>query len=280
MYTYGLDGTLGLLLAPEAELGRGLHGVASTPTLSAYAAAHSPAGYSSELLVTQDDEVQRLFFSVDGAGRVVEHDARTRTTRWLFVPPGGTAASVARCFVLANDSALSVFSPADSFATHAGFTALPVPSTPPPLPRYELAECVPFSLSPGAAEEWVAAPWPSVALAPRVGRAAPRYGAWCGTRRGGAHDCCSGKPCEACADGEAGKQCLQACPPADELDAACAAHAGCASAAGWAEPCRPGGAACACDAALGEAVRAAKCDSASCKVHATVRRSLRMLEVA
>jgi len=272
VYTYGLDGTVSLLMAPET--GRGLHTL-SGPAFFAYSAVSPPAGYDARVLVLHDAAagLQRVHYSVDGAARVVEHDAVTRTTRWLVYEPGATA-PLARCFVLDGNSsalALGLTHPAKSFGASNAFSALP---TPEPLPalRYERSECVPFSLS-GSGGEWASSPWPTHFVAPRLGPAAPRHGVWCGTRRGGAHDCCSGKPCAACSKDAGSAACLKECPPVDALDMACAEHATCASAAGWAEPCRPGGAACACDAALGKAARAVKCDSPACKASAKARHS-------
>ena len=63
LYTYGLAGTMNLLMAPEEPLGSGLR------STSTYLAIKPPAGYGSEVVVAHDGEtgVQRLHYMAHGA---------------------------------------------------------------------------------------------------------------------------------------------------------------------------------------------------------------------
>jgi len=63
LHSYGLSGTLGLLMAPEQALGAGGRGS------STYLSVAPPKGAGSELVVAYDKEagLQRLHWSFDGA---------------------------------------------------------------------------------------------------------------------------------------------------------------------------------------------------------------------
>jgi hypothetical protein len=183
-YTYGVQGTMNLLMAPEVKLG-------SAPrTCSTYVALAPPTGYGSEVLVLHDAEagLQRIHYTSHGALqrccaaalrvgwalhfgqppgmrmrmctqrtaawrtrarvgphalaaaqqlrraalagslRVVLLDAAQRTTRWLFyeAPAAGTAsATLAACYVLANDTTLQfgMLHPRETFSQHSAFLA-------------------------------------------------------------------------------------------------------------------------------------------------------------
>jgi hypothetical protein len=121
-----------------------------------------------------------------------------------------------------------------------------------PAPAFDPATCVPFTRTGGAGLTWAEAPWapaPGVKRAPAAAAGAAglgtAHGKWCGAGHGGFHDCCEGAACKACsAAAGADAACLAACPPADEVDGACAAHDAClAKLDGGAEQqCGPGGA--------------------------------------
>jgi hypothetical protein len=66
LYTYGVQGTMNLLMAPEEALGGGLR------STSTYLAVSPPPGYGSEVVVLHDAEsgLQRTHYTVDGACRV------------------------------------------------------------------------------------------------------------------------------------------------------------------------------------------------------------------
>ena len=65
LYTYGVQGTMNLLMAPEEPLGTGLR------SCSTYLAVSPPRGYGAEVVVLHDAAagVQRLQYTVDGAWR-------------------------------------------------------------------------------------------------------------------------------------------------------------------------------------------------------------------
>ena len=71
LYTYGVQGTMNLLMAPEEALGGGLR------SASTYLAVSPPPGYGSEVTVLHDAEsgLQRTHYTVDGASG----GGRTRT---------------------------------------------------------------------------------------------------------------------------------------------------------------------------------------------------------
>ena len=151
LYTYGIAGTMNLLMAPEEPLGRGVRGT------STYLAVRPPAGYGSELVVAHDGEagMQRLHYVAHGASRVVVADARAHTTTWLFYDApraGGGPAELAACYVARNDSALrfGLLQPRDSFSLHSAFKLLSeVPELAPP-PAFDAATCTPFARVGGA----------------------------------------------------------------------------------------------------------------------------------
>jgi len=90
VYTYGLDGTVGLLMAPEAPLRASGH-------VSSYRAASPPPGYGERVVVVQDDaaRTQRIHYSTDGAReRGMQHvTCGIRTSRQA---PRGRARGVVR----------------------------------------------------------------------------------------------------------------------------------------------------------------------------------------
>jgi hypothetical protein len=121
-----------------------------------------------------------------------------------------------------------------------------------PTPVFDPAKCIPFARTGGGGLTWeqgaFTLPAGSAALrtAPAAGGAVlgSAHGKWCGAGRGGFHDCCAGAACKECSAAEgATAACLAACPPADDVDAACAAHDACAAKTDSVEThCGPGGA--------------------------------------
>jgi hypothetical protein len=289
LYTYGLAGTMNLLMAPEEPLGSGVH---STSTFLVV----PPAGYGSEVVIAHDGEagVQRLHYTAHGAccaalgvgcgaervwlhagaARVVVSDARSHTTTWLFYEaprPGGGAAELAACYAAHNDSALRYGSlhPRDSFAQHSAFKLLAEVPEVAPTPAFDAAKCLPFARAPGAGLTHAPAAWTRAAApaahAPTGEHAGPpgTHGKWCGAGRGGFVDCCDGGACSACtALGGADAACLAQCKPADAVDAACAAHAGCVAKqpSGVATACAAAGS-CGCLTELAAAVTRPDCGS-------------------
>lgn len=55
------------------------------------------------------------------------------------------------------------------------------------------------------------------------------YGNWCGPGHGGFQDCCNGQQCSGCIlpGGVVTRECLQQCPPVDQIDATCMNHDSC-----------------------------------------------------
>lgn len=77
------------------------------------------------------------------------------------------------------------------------------------------------------------------------------YGKWCGGGHGGFQDCCNGGPCPACDpnSGSLTAECLQQCPPIDDMDALCSRHDSCCFTNTKPDSlsCSPQGNACKCD---------------------------------
>lgn len=106
-----------------------------------------------------------------------------------------------------------------------------------------------------------------------------RYGRWCGLNHGGFADCCNGGPCPQCNSYPPSSACLLACPPVDNLDAACASHDAC-----WnktpTRSCELGNFnECSCNCELTTALRRdSVCERASegvrCRVYARAARAL------
>ena len=63
LYTYGLAGTMNLLMAPEEPLGSGVH------STSTFLAVKPPAGYDNQIVIAHDGAagVQRLHYTAHGA---------------------------------------------------------------------------------------------------------------------------------------------------------------------------------------------------------------------
>lgn len=105
------------------------------------------------------------------------------------------------------------------------------------------------------------------------------YGRWCGPNHGGFSDCCNGRPCPQCNSYPPSSACLQACPPIDALDSACASHDSC-----WAKTpsyrCRLGtthSCNCNCDLVT-KAATSSICDRAPvrdrCRIYARAVRAV------
>jgi len=95
------------------------------------------------------------------------------------------------------------------------------------------------------------------------------YGNWCGGGHGGFQDCCGGGPCSACqVSSGLTPQCLQQCPPIDEVDAACSKHDLCCFQYEKTINCFPQGNYCPCDCELTTDVEAATCNNLYCSGYA------------
>ena len=96
--------------------------------------------------------------------RAVVHDARERSTRWVFYAQGDTRkAQPSSCLVLHNDTALTygVQPPRETFGQHASFTAIESDKQAAALPvLLPSSSCVPFSTRGTPGMEWADAPWP------------------------------------------------------------------------------------------------------------------------
>lgn len=83
------------------------------------------------------------------------------------------------------------------------------------------------------------------------------YGNWCGPGHGGYQDCCNNTMCPKCdlKKGTPDSDCLDECPPIDELDYHCAIHDECCLNSPKSIVCFPEGNKCYCDCALIEGVK-------------------------
>lgn len=96
------------------------------------------------------------------------------------------------------------------------------------------------------------------------------YGNWCGPGHGGYQDCCNGNPCDNCNlnEGPPTKECLDECPPIDQLDYQCAMHDECClnNEIVIDLECSPEGNYCACDCLLSKgAEEVSDCNNIYCK---------------
>jgi len=96
----------------------------------------------------------------------------------------------------------------------------------------------------------------------------PTYGKWCGGGHGGYQDCFQGNPAPACNTSDPGisLECIQQCPPIDQLDFQCAFHDHCTFSmiAEANMTCSPQGNFCGCDCILNNRIDHVVCQTEEC----------------
>lgn len=267
VYTYGLHGTMTLLMSPEGG------GLPPPRVVVTYETTGTmPEGYDPQLVIVHDQAamVQRMHFNENGNVRVVMYNANTHTTNLLFYAPAveGPESSVLQaCYSLHNDTSLryGLLHPYDTFSQHGAFRAVEETLEVTAPPAFDPSTCTPLSRTSFADLSWTLSNWTAdaeigVPLDDNTAKLPmPSYGKWCGVDRGGFHDCCSGAKCTAC-DLSQGltQECLRQCPPVDAADNACAKHHECTLDNPALPGCAPGFR-CQCDAALLTAVKGTGC---------------------